>query len=105
MVFSTDIRYCQSHGRKILLSLGGATGTYGLSSEDQGKKLAEDLWDMFGGGTSKTRPFGNVSVDGFDLDIEAGSAKGYSAFIERIRELYSKKTSSAVVFILITRLT
>lgn len=52
--------------------------------------MAKDLWDMFGGGTSKTRPFGNVSVDGFDLDIEAGSTQGYSALVKRLRELYGK---------------
>lgn len=34
------------------------------------------------------RPFGNVSVDGFDLDIEAGEKDGYTAFVERMREHY-----------------
>ncbi|KAG2224362.1 hypothetical protein INT45_006762, partial [Circinella minor] len=87
------IKYCQSKDKLILLSLGGATGTYGLSSDSEGQKLADSLWDLFGGGQSDTRPFGSASVDGFDLDIEAGETKGYSAFVKRMRDHYDSDSS------------
>ncbi|KAI7853268.1 glycoside hydrolase superfamily [Circinella umbellata] len=89
----SDIKYCQSKGKLILLSLGGATGTYGLSSDSEGQRLADSLWDLFGGGQSDTRPFGSASVDGFDLDIEAGETKGYSAFVKKMRDHYSSDSS------------
>ncbi|ORY97313.1 glycoside hydrolase superfamily [Syncephalastrum racemosum] len=86
-----DIETCQSKDIKVLLSLGGATGSYNLATADDGKRLAETLWAMFGAGSSPSlhRPFGDASVDGFDLDIEAGAAGGYAAFIDRMRELYA----------------
>ena len=86
------IKYCQSKGKVILLSLGGATGTYGLSSNSEGRNLADSLWDLFGGGQSDTRPFGSASVDGFDLNIEAGETNGYPAFVEKMKEHYSVYT-------------
>lgn len=61
----------------MLLSLGGASGAYGFKSDDEGKTFAKTLWDLFGGGDSKTRPFGDSIVDGFDLDIEGGGSTGY----------------------------
>lgn len=59
-----DIRYCQQKGKAITLSLGGATGGVGFSSDDQANTFADTLWNDFLGGTSDTRPFGNVSLDG-----------------------------------------
>ncbi|KAI9493806.1 glycoside hydrolase superfamily [Zychaea mexicana] len=87
------IKACQSKDKIVLLSLGGATGTYGLSSESEGHELADTLWNTFGGGNGDVRPFGNASVDGFDLDIEAGDIAGYTAFVERMREHYDSDTS------------
>lgn len=56
---------------------------------------------MFGAGSSPNlhRPFGSASVDGFDLDIEAGAAGGYSAFIERIRELYGMFNEAEILIL------
>ncbi|KAI8149315.1 chitinase [Fennellomyces sp. T-0311] len=88
-----DIQECQSRDKIILLSLGGATGAYGLSSAAQGRTLADTLWNTFGGGHSDMRPFGDAKVDGFDLDIEAGPIAGYPAFVERMREHYASDTS------------
>lgn len=59
------------------MSLGGASGSYGFSNDGDGQKFAQTLWDLFLGGNSSTRPFGDVAIDGFDLDIEAGGSTGY----------------------------
>jgi chitinase len=72
--------------------MGGATPAYGIGTEKEGIDLAGELWDTFGGGSGTIRPFGNASVDGFDLDIENGEKAGYTAFSKRIRELYGMYT-------------
>ncbi|KAK9372248.1 glycoside hydrolase superfamily [Lipomyces chichibuensis] len=84
-----DIQTCQSMGKKVLLSLGGAAGSYGFSSDSEGSSFATTLWNMFGGGTSDYRPFDTAVVDGFDLDIENGNSVGYAAFIKQMRSLYN----------------
>ncbi|KAK9324413.1 glycoside hydrolase superfamily [Lipomyces orientalis] len=83
-----DIQTCQAEGKKVLLSLGGAAGSYGFSSDSEGSSFATTLWNMFGGGTSDYRPFGSAVVDGFDLDIENANSIGYAAFVEQMRSLY-----------------
>jgi chitinase len=80
-------------GKKILLSLGGAAGSYGFTSDAQAESFADTIWDLFGNGGSLTRPFGDAIVDGFDLDIEGGSTIGYAAFITRMRSHYANDTS------------
>lgn len=64
-----DIKTCQKAGKVVLLSLGGAIGTYGFSSASQATTFATTVWNLFGGGSSSTRPFGSAVVDGFDLGI------------------------------------
>jgi chitinase len=88
-----DIQKCQSQGKRIFLSLGGGEGNYGLSSDDQGNQLAQTLWDMFLGGWSNTRPFGNVKIDGIDLDIEKGDPSHYGALVNRLSALYATDNS------------
>lgn len=90
-----DIKTCQGKGKTILLSLGGAAGSYGFSSPDEGTKFADTLWNLFLGGTSETRPFGDAVIDGFDLDIEGGSNLGYVEFVTRLRELFAQDTSKS----------
>ncbi|KAK9330952.1 glycoside hydrolase superfamily [Lipomyces starkeyi] len=84
-----DIQTCQSMGKKVLLSLGGAAGLYGFSSDSEGSSFATTLWNMFGGGTSDYRPFDTAVIDGFDLDIENGNSVGYAAFVKQMRSLYN----------------
>ena len=43
-----DIKYCQNNGKTILLSLGGAAGSYGFSDDATAKQFAHTLWDLFG---------------------------------------------------------
>lgn len=83
-----DIISCQKLGKKVLLSLGGAVGTYGFTSDEVAAEYASVLWNSFGGGTSTRRPFGTAVVDGFDLDIENGDSAGYTALVTALRKLY-----------------
>lgn len=59
-----DIKTCQSKGKIITLSLGGATGQIGFSSDSQAQTFATQIWNLFLGGSSSTRPFGNAILDG-----------------------------------------
>jgi chitinase len=89
----SDVEYCQSQGKAIFLSIGGAAGVYGFSSDAVAQTFAGTFWNMFMGGTSDVRPFGNVKIDGVDLDIEGGSTAGYGAFITKLREYYATDSS------------
>ncbi|RCH80863.1 Chitinase 1 [Rhizopus stolonifer] len=93
----SDIKTCQDKGVKIILSLGGAAGSYGFSSDDQGQQFAQTLWDLFGGGSSDTRPFGDAIIDGVDLDIEGGTSTGYVTFVSALRSKFSAIKSDFLV--------
>ncbi|KAK3318840.1 glycoside hydrolase family 18 protein [Apodospora peruviana] len=73
-----DIKTCQTKGKTILLSIGGATYTEGgFSSSSEAATWANTIWAMFGpvqSGNTINRPFGSAVIDGFDLDFEAISA-------------------------------
>lgn len=72
--FGDQIKSCQSRGVKVLLSLGGGSGNYYLTSAADAKDVAEYLWNNFlGGTTTGTRPLGDAILDGIDFDIELGS--------------------------------
>ncbi len=63
-----NITICQNKGKKVMLSLGGADGTTVFASEKQAVNFATTVWNIFGGGMSDVgRPFGNVTIDGFDI--------------------------------------
>ncbi|KAG7107466.1 Endochitinase A1 like protein [Verticillium longisporum] len=78
----TDIRYCQSIGKKVLLSIGGCCADgepfYDVLDEEEGEAFAEQLHSIFGPYDPTypgPRPFDiskteHVAVDGFDFDIE-----------------------------------
>ncbi|CAL4974622.1 unnamed protein product [Urochloa decumbens] len=71
---SKDIESCQSRGVKVLLSIGGSRGNYGLSSAADAQGLATYLWDNFLGGESSSRPLGDAVLDGIDLAVQSGVA-------------------------------
>jgi hypothetical protein len=62
---ASDIKTCQSKGKLVTLSLGGGTGEVGFSSDSQAETFATQVWNLFLGGSSSTRPFGNVVLDGY----------------------------------------
>lgn len=87
-----DIKYCQSLGKKVFLSLGGEMGNYGFKNDEEAEKFGDTLWDSFGEGSKLDvleRPFGDAKVDGFDFDIENEKQTGYTALAKRLRQLSS----------------
>nr|GMD61930.1 acidic endochitinase-like [Ipomoea batatas] len=70
---SDEIKACKTQNITVLLSIGGGSGGYSLSSADDAEKLAKYLWNNFLGGQSASRPLGDESLDGIDFDIEAGN--------------------------------
>uniref|UniRef100_A0ACD5VX35 Uncharacterized protein n=1 Tax=Avena sativa TaxID=4498 RepID=A0ACD5VX35_AVESA len=69
---SKEIKACQRRGIKVLLSIGGGDGGYGLSSPGDASQVAMYLWNNYLGGTSSSRPLGDAVLDGIDFDIELG---------------------------------
>lgn len=61
---AADISACQSAGKIVTLSIGGATGGVQFASEDAAKKFAETFYNTFLGGNSSTRTFGSAVLDG-----------------------------------------
>lgn len=82
-----DIKTCQDKGKIVTLSMGGATGAAVFTDDAQAEDFAQTVWDLFLGGDSDTRPFGDAVLDGLDLDIEGGGSTGYIAFVKKIRAL------------------
>lgn len=66
-----SIKNCQSKGKPVILSMGGATdySDVRLPSDAQGQQIANTVWNLFLGGTDhkELRPFGDVKLDGVDL--------------------------------------
>ncbi|KFY10780.1 hypothetical protein V491_07476 [Pseudogymnoascus sp. VKM F-3775] len=99
-----DIQYCQSKGKKILLSLGGGPDTYHLSGKVDGEAFADFLWGAYGPNTTAwtgPRPFDPLPgtpgegiatiVDGYDFDIEhpdTDNSVGYIAMINKLRSYF-----------------
>jgi len=82
---ASDIQTCQSKGKLITLSLGGATGATSFNSDAQATQFADTIWNLFLGGSSSTRPFGNAVLDGVDFDIESGTGQYYATFAKQLR--------------------
>ncbi|KAG0346735.1 Chitinase 1 [Podila minutissima] len=87
-----DIKTCQSKGKALVISIGGASGSYSLETADAGSAFAEQIWNTFLGGSSSTRPFGDAVLDGVDLDLESGTNLGYVAFIQTLRIKFSSSS-------------
>ena len=94
---ASHIKTCQDYGRKIILSLGGAAGVYGFSSSSEAENFASTIWNLFLGGDSSVKPFKGISLDGVDLDIEAGSTRYYADFIKSIRQLMLTDNSKSYI--------
>lgn len=59
-----DVEECQSKGKIVTLSLGGADSSVGFSSTAQAEEFADTIWNSFLGGQSDIRPFGSAVLDG-----------------------------------------
>ncbi|KAM0252685.1 hypothetical protein ACHAP5_000977 [Fusarium lateritium] len=102
-VIMEGIPYCQEHGVKVLLSIGGVYNeqgsNYKVTSDEKGVEFADFLHGAFGPWSQYwdgPRPFDSgdadapirPAVDGFDFDIEHDLPNGpYIAMINRLREL------------------
>lgn len=68
---ASDIATCQTtYGKKVLLSIGGATSGIVFATPTQASNFADVLWKLFGpiGNIDLAlRPFGAVAIDGFDI--------------------------------------
>jgi chitinase len=88
---------CQSLGKKVFISIGGAKGTQTFKSRAEAENAATVLWDMFGSGTGlnvSLRPFGeSVTVDGFDIDNETGDGSYYPEFAAKLRSLTNTQST------------
>ncbi|EOY19892.1 Acidic endochitinase [Theobroma cacao] len=86
VIFGEQIRYCQRLGIKALLSLGGAIGTYGLTSKDDAQSVADYLWETFLPGRTSPGPLGDATLDGIDFDIEGASNLYYDDLVRFLKE-------------------
>ncbi|KAK0745311.1 hypothetical protein B0T21DRAFT_100775 [Apiosordaria backusii] len=91
-----DIKTCQAtHGKKVLLSIGGGGSQLQLRSETEAQQFANRLWQLFGPVTPVTtrgheyvnglRPFGTAVLDGFDLAKVDESPAYWGTFAARLR--------------------
>lgn len=91
-----DVKACQRMGVKVLLSIGGGVGSYGLSSRADARSVAAYLWDNYlgggggGGSESSSRPLGDAVLDGVDFDIESGGGM-YWDDLARFLKSYSRR--------------
>ncbi|CAI6335761.1 unnamed protein product [Periconia digitata] len=99
------IKKCHENGKKVFLSLGGGVPTnYSLPSQEVAEYFADFVWGAFGPldptweAAGKPRPFGDVAVDGFDLDLEAWIPSAasneyqyvnYDHFVNKLRSHYA----------------
>ncbi|ORY68235.1 glycoside hydrolase superfamily [Pseudomassariella vexata] len=86
---ASQIAACQQQGVKIMLSVGGDSeySDMTFSSSNEALDAAEMVWDLFLGGDSDARPFGDVVLDGVDLNNESGSGGFYHEFVTVLRGL------------------
>ena len=91
----TAIQACQSSGKKVMLTLGGAEqySQSSFASDDQAEGFAGTIWDLFLGGESELRPFGSVKLDGIDVDNENKDQTGYAAFVKALRGKFAEDGS------------
>ncbi|KAE8146770.1 glycoside hydrolase superfamily [Aspergillus avenaceus] len=118
------IESCKVNGVKVILSLGGAEGTYSLSSREEAEAIAQNLWDSYGNsnpnpvpngswngdangnwngnwnanGNTILRPFGKSFVNGWDFDIESNRGNEFYPFlIAKLRANFAKDPSNTYI--------
>lgn len=94
------ITSCQTtHGKKVLLSMGGITGGFNFWGDGPAEAFADTLWGLFGpmGSVDITlRPFGDVEVDGFDFG-ELAFASSFFLFFSSTEYLSTKVERSSLL--------
>ncbi|KAF8207553.1 glycoside hydrolase superfamily [Mycena galopus ATCC 62051] len=82
---AAGIEACQALGKIVTISLGGQSGAATFANDAAAEAFADQIWNLFLGGSSSTRPFGAAVLDGVDLDIEGGGPTGFAAFVTQLR--------------------
>jgi chitinase len=85
---ASAIDTCKASGVKVILSLGGASGAYSLSSQEEAQSIGQNLWEAYGHTNISRvpRPFGDTFVNGWDFDIEvSGGNQYYHYLIDQLR--------------------
>ncbi|KAL5160213.1 Acidic endochitinase [Glycine soja] len=68
---------CQKQGIKVMLSIGGASFSYSLTSYDDAKTVSDYLWHNFLGGNSSSRSLGDAILDCIDFAIGGSTSTLY----------------------------
>ncbi|KAJ3025115.1 UNVERIFIED_CONTAM: Chitinase 2 [Siphonaria sp. JEL0065] len=94
-----DIKHCQALGIKVILSLGGDKISNYKFGPGDGKTIGTWLYNRFLEGTDKVRPFGDVVLDGIELDVEKGEPSWNQEMIDLLTTIraLSPKTTLAIV--------
>ena len=93
---ASSIPICQAAGIKVILSLGGASGSYSLESQAEAEAIGQYVWDAYAdsGNTTVQRPFGDSFVNGFDFDIEDNEGNQYYQYmISTLRSNFASDSS------------
>lgn len=99
---ASQIVECQRIGKKVLLSIGGfaAGGNVSIPNDQTAISLATSFWGLFGPVNLTLapwllRPFGNVTLDGFEIASTSGgsSIESYNAFAQTLKDLFATDPS------------
>lgn len=95
---TSAIETCKTNGVKVIMSLGGASGAYSLTSQEEAETIGQNLWDAYGNSASNgsvPRPFGKTFVNGWDFDIESNSGNQYYEFmIAKLRSNFASDSAN-----------
>ncbi|KAE8445649.1 hypothetical protein EG329_012946 [Mollisiaceae sp. DMI_Dod_QoI] len=88
------IETCQTtYGKKVFLSVGGAASSISFTGTNQAKAFATTLWNVFGptgNVDADLRPFGDVIVDGFDIDNEDSMPAHFDVVASTLRNKFAQ---------------
>jgi len=85
----SDIDYCHSKGKTMMISIGGGGTSVSFVSVDDAENGATQVWNLFLGGNGGNRPYGGVIFDGIDLDIESGTPKYWAQFTNKLKNYFN----------------
>lgn len=94
---TSAIQTCKNNGVKVILSLGGASSSWSLSSQAEAETIGNNLWAAYGNTAagSVPRPFGSTFVNGFDFDLESNSGNQYFQYmISALRSKFASDPSN-----------
>lgn len=91
---SQAVTKCKAAGKKLIISLGGASSYSTITSTAEAQAIGEYLWNAYGGGSGVSRPLGPAVLDGFDFDFENSRSSQYIPdMINTLRSRFSGDSS------------